>query len=274
MKFMALMIAAGFVLAGCGGQESAAPTSSAEPAEPAATSTEPAVPVAGPRELNIGDIEAEVKFEVRLDADVAPAGVTSEELSSQKQKLNLVTVTVEGARPAELWLRIDLSTQLEFPERPVAARGRLIREVEAGVKETLFTFETIFDDNASARRRREGGDFPPQNFRAEVMQGLSEMPETMLLYGEMDVVIMPKGTDPATLDPATARHTPESEGLLLSNPVRINYVPGSAPAPEMETAPAIGLPAPETAGAPVEVPPTNSAPVEEAPVEAAPAPEN
>lgn len=269
MKFLALTITAGLILTGCGGQEPAEPVSPGEPVESSETAA--ASVLDNTPDLDIGDIEAGVDFQVTLDEANAPSNVSAENLLNQRKKLNLVTLTVNGARPAELWLNINLKTQLEFPERPVAARGRLIRELEEGVKETFFTFQTVFDANASTRMRRVEGDFPPQHFRADLMQGLSDLPESMLVYAEMDVVMMPEGTDPATLDPATASNTPEDEGILLSNPMRVNYIPGAAPTPEMETAPAIGLANPDAEAAPAEAAPAETAPAEAAPAEAAPA---
>lgn len=263
MKYLVLAVAAGLLFAGCGSDKAEAPSAPAASA-PAA---EPASIVKIAPELNVGDIEAKVEFELTPDPEAAAPGVTSEELRNQLSKLNMVTVTIDGNRPAELWLNIDLSTELEFPERPVAARGRLIRDLENGQKETIYTFETVFDENASARKRRVEGEYPLQHFRADALKGLAELPETMLIYAEMDVVMMPKGTDARTLFPATAKGAPEDETTLLSNPMRVNYIPGAAPAPEAEVAPAIGAPEP---GAPADAP-AAEAPAAEAPVEAPPA---
>lgn len=240
MKYAALLLTTALIFAGCGGSESApAP----ETREAAATVDRAAALPA--KAKTIGDLEAEVDFELTLDEETAPPGVTMESLRSQRKKLNMVTVTVPGARPDALWLSIDLGTRLSFPERPVVASGRLIRDLENGQEETLFTFETIFDENASRSARREEGDYPPQHFRAEVLQGLEEMPETMLVYAEMDVVITPRNVDPAGVDPAADKGDPEERGTLVSNPLRVNFEPGdAAPAatPEPE-APADAEPA-------------------------------
>ncbi len=259
MKYLAIAALAGFVLIGCG--KDATPPPGA-PSNPEAGAT-PAPVVEMAPELNVGDIEAKLEFELTLDPESPVEGVTSEELRSSLKKLNMMTTTIDGVRPAELFLAIDMETQLEFPERPVAVRGRVVRDLENGQEETIYTFQTILDENASIRKRRVEGEYPPLHFKTDALQGLAEIPETMLLHAELDIVIMPEGTDPKTLDPSTAEGASEDTAIILSNPMRINYIPGAAPAPEMETAPNIGVPTP---GAP------DAAPAAEAPADAVGAP--
>jgi hypothetical protein len=284
MKYLALLLMASLCLASCGNGSAPAPENQgATPAAPAAPAATAEIVKIVP-EKNVGDIEAELKRELTLDAETAPPGVTSEELRSQFQRLNLVTVNVEGPRPAELWFKIDLETQLEFVERPVALRGRLVREVAEGQKETVYSFKTVLDETASIRVRRVDGDYPPLHFRGEIMQGLTDLPETMLVYAEMDVVIMPKGTDPKTLDPETAQGSAEDTTTLLTNPVRLNFKVTETPAAEAPaaSAPADAVPAeapaadapPAAEAAPANVPaadaPPAEAPAAEVPAEAAP----
>lgn len=286
MKYLAILATGVLFIVGCGGDSQQA----APPAQPSDSALSD-VPIISPSEskpeLTVGDLEAKVDFELNVPA-TAPSGVSANEMRSQLQKLNLVTVTVEGAKPATLPLSIDLETQLEFPDRPVIARGRLIREIAPDRKDVLSTFETVFDENASVRKRMGGGDFPPQHFEADAFQGLDALPETMLLYAEMDVAFVPIGTDPTTVDLNNYQGSIEDRGILRSNPLRINYEPGEMPAapPAEEAAAAPAEPSGEAAeaapAAPAEVPaeagdassgePAADAPATDAPATDAPAP--
>ncbi|MBX3176528.1 MAG: hypothetical protein KF886_04145 [Candidatus Hydrogenedentes bacterium] len=241
MKYLAILATGVLFLVGCGG-ESRQATPSPQPGESAMDDIPYIPPSESTPELTVGDLEAKVDFELNVPA-AAPAGVSANEMRSQLQRLNLVTVTVEGAKPAALPLDIDLKTQLEFPNRIVVAQGRLIREIAPDRKDVIATFATVFDENASVRKRMAGGEFPPQHFEADAVQGLDALPETMLLYAEMDIAFVPRGTDPATVDLANFQGSIEDRGVLRSNPLRINYEPGEAP-----TAP----PAEEAADAPAE----------------------
>jgi hypothetical protein len=57
----------------------------------------------------------------------------------------------------------------------------------------------------------------------DVLSGLPAAPASLLVHAQADVILMPAGTDPATVDPKTAAAAADTTGAVLSNPMRINF---------------------------------------------------
>lgn len=232
----------------------------------------------------VGDVEAKVDLELTMEGE-STLSQSVEELRNAKKKLNFLTISASGPRPAEVWIKIDLKTVDSFATRPSVVRGKVYREITKGNREELFSFQTVLDGFAAKNYRKEGGTYYPIEFRAEILHGLAALPESMLIFAEAEVFMSPTGTDPAMIDPATYTTGPEDTGHLLSNPVRFNYNPIPAlpaPTPSLEStlknplgvpaAPAVPASAPaEAAPAPAEAPTATPAP--ETPVNTAPATE-
>jgi hypothetical protein len=206
-------------------------------------------PTSNLKNLDPGDVEANVAVELTLDPASSLQSV-AEELRNAKKKLNSLTLTSAVQLPGQLWIKIHLKTTESFAARPAVLRGTLYREVTPGNKEAISSFQTVLDEFAAPARRQADRDYFPMEFRADILQGLATLPTTMLVSAEVDVLMAPLGTDATTLDPVTYTTDPDSMGVLLSNPVRVNFdalptaAPGNVPATENAS---VAVPTPEAA---------------------------
>jgi hypothetical protein len=157
---------------------------------------------------------------VRLDAVLDPASksptVSAEELTNKKSQLDLVTVTVGNPPPTELWIAVRLTSTKGFTDGPVAVRARVVRE-----KDVLTTFAVVLGEDAATK---------PFETKLDVLKGLSSVPETMLVHAEAEIILLPKGEDPAKININTVAGTPDTTGAILGNPVRINFAKPDKPA--------------------------------------------
>ena len=257
MKLLAALSLLAFALCGCGEKAvvvSELPEGTESLANAMPTDLE---------DLDAGDVEATVSIELTLDPASAQ-GVVAEELRNAKKKLNSLTLTASPRMPAELWTKIEVKTTETFASRPTVLRGNVYREVTPGNKEQIFSFQTVLDGFASpARRNKSTGPFFPIEFRADMLKGLAELPTTMLVFAEVEAFMSPAGTDPASLDMATYTAGPESSGVLMSNPVRINFVALPVEVPSLESA--VANPLSLAPIAPTEAPTPEETPAGETP---------
>jgi hypothetical protein len=227
-------------------------------------------------ELNFGDVEANFRMEVTVADSHLPPNSNVEELRSPSlKKLTLVTVDIEEQAPSTLPIIIDLVTKEDFTASPVVVRGKLIREVEIGQREVVFTFNTVMDVLKHNRSDPNPtiGPFPAR-YTADGLKDLDEMPPTILLYLEVEALLMGIDTDKSTLDLTTVSAGPDNTGTLLSNALRINYTAPPAPAAPAppEEAPAEVTPAEVTQSGDGE--PAEEVPAAESTASEAPATEN
>lgn len=180
----------------------------------------PAAPVAepeAPRELDIGDVESALVFEGRVAAESRGPTVSVSDLEGRNKTIAMSTVTVQPPYPAELWIEYTLKSTIGFPARPVAVRGRVLRGI--GSEETpVGRFSAVLGKDAHLPSG------PPRVFRVNALEGLATPPESMLLHVSAELLLLPPGTDPAGVDPATAVALPDdTSSALSSNPVRIEF---------------------------------------------------
>ncbi len=219
MFFLALAVCV-LLPVGC---SKAGPPPSAEPkrtdALPAAPPQAPdAAPV--PAGIDIGDVESSIVVAATVPPEGLPAEVTVEEMKTARDRLALCTVTVRPPYPASLTLRMTLEPQRGFAERPVVLRGAVYRD-DAPLSPAL---ETVVGAKGSAAPAAPVAPAAarPLTVEVDLMQGLTPVPDTMLVVGKLDAFLMDAGAPEAGLDPATA--TSASRTVLQSNPVRVNFV--------------------------------------------------
>ena len=80
----------------------------------------------------------------------------------------------------------------------------------------------VLGKNARFPKTADGTPALPRGFTVNVLEGLSEVPDTMLIHVRADAWLMPEGTDESTLNPLT--DTAPDQVTIMSNPVRINFV--------------------------------------------------
>jgi len=215
-----------FLLVGCsGGSQDRDPAEILASGPRGARTNTAAVPepVLAP-ELNIGDVEAMVRLSLKAPAEQFPPTAEVEPMETRKGHLAAWYVTLKPPYPPTIQVTLDLNVMREFTKRPVIMEIELLRDDQPfGVSwRTLIT----------RHMPQPGAEAPdgPRSFQADVLQGMTAPPESMLVVARARAVLVPKGADPASLDwehfdlnsvPA------EDRTIMYSNPVRITFAGGS-----------------------------------------------
>lgn len=219
MRLIVFLVLAACVLLPAGCSQGGEPPSAEPKRADAPPAAQPQAPEAapGPAVIDIGDVESSIVVKATVPPDGLPPQVTVEEMETARGRLALCTVTVRPPYPASLTLRMTLEPQRGFAERPVVLRGAVHRD-DAPLSPAL---ETVVGAGGSAVPAAPVAA-RPQQVEVDLMQGLSPVPDTMLVVGKLDAFLMDAGAPEAGLDPATA--TSASRTVLQSNPVRVNFV--------------------------------------------------
>lgn len=153
-----------------------------------------------------------------MSKDSASATVTEKKEETLRGTLNISTINVSSPLP-QLWLRvrIDPGIGFNYVKRPVFVRGSIIRE-----NQTIDTFETIVGRNSSRTETIEVSALKPLEFKVDVLQGLTPLPDTLLVHAQAELTLLPEGVDESTVNAAQINATPDTQTTVISNPVRIN----------------------------------------------------
>jgi len=166
-------------------------------------------PSVAKKTFDLGDAETSLKLEAKVGAASANPSVKVDETLDYRQKLVMTTVDVTPPAPKEFWVTFILQSSSAFKEAPVVVRGKVFRnDSEVGA------FAAVLGADATKK---------PFEQNVDALAGLSTAPNTMLVHAEAEVILLPEGTDPATVDPKTVTGTPDATGSVLSNPMRVNF---------------------------------------------------
>jgi len=199
-----VFVAFAFALAAC----NPAPQKNEDSSPPPEKGAPAGAPVA-PKTIDLGDVEASLRLEAKVGAASSGPSVKVDETLDFRQKLVMTTVDVAPPAPKEFRVTLTLTSSSAFNEAPVAVRAKVFRdEAEVGYFAVAL--------GADAMKR-------PFEHSVDVLAGLSSAPNTMLVHAEAEVILLPAGTDPATVDLKATKGTPDTTGSLLSNPMRINF---------------------------------------------------
>ncbi len=158
--------------------------------------------------MDVGDIESMLTLYATIDDQSKSPAVAVNEMVDVRGKVDMVTLDVTPPAPQELWVAIKVSSKSAFNEGPVVLHCKVMRD-----NDTIQTFDCV------------GGRDPvlnPDGCKVNVLSGLPSAPATMLVHAEAEVILLPAGTDPGTINPAEVKGGPDTTGVVLSNPVRIN----------------------------------------------------
>lgn len=188
-----------------------------------------------PKEYNVGDAESGFTLNLELDPESQGAMVTEEKTMTSKKTLSISTVTVTDPNLQHLWVRVRIAPLERYTKRVVALRGALERD-----SQPIAGFQTVLGKYC-LEKPTPGVNLPPKEFRVDVLAGLTERPKTMLVLAKTEVLLAPKGSDEAVVDPATLKADPAETSAKISNPLRINFAAApaaAAPSPTPAPAPA------------------------------------
>jgi hypothetical protein len=197
--------------AGCFPEKKTEPAASASKESTAAPLTsEGPIP---PAKMDIGDVESQVTLQGTLAKESLGASVAAQEEKSKKNTMTMCTVTVQPPAPPQLFIAFSLKLPLALQKEPgvVVVRGQIMRD-----NQPIQPFSTIFGGNAAPVN-------PIMEIKADALKDIQMPVQTMLLYAQANLILLPEGTDTATIDPAQVPNAPNHTATIMSNPVRINF---------------------------------------------------
>lgn len=192
----------------------------------------PPQPEEDTKEFNVGDAESSIELVLEVDPESKQAGVSEEPILTAKKTVSQSTATVKEPVPASLWVRIHVQPHATFIERTVVVRGVLERDGQA-----IAAFQTVLGKYALERDLGDGSK-RPQVFRVDILKDLPQRPASMLCFARAEILLAPKGTDEASIDPATLQADPADVSAKISNPLRVNFPAAAAAAAPAAPAPA------------------------------------
>lgn len=184
-----------------------APSPSAKPSESSAAPA-PVKPV--PK--NIGDVEQTVFINVKVADKSKSPKVLEETKADALDRARLLTLDILPPFPEELWLDVECQCRENYDEAPVVIRGNFAIDG----KPTPEGLSIVLGE-----RSNQTHPLPP----VEVMHLIGNPPpETVLISLNLEGLLLPVGTDPASVNPLTAETTPDrTSRAVLGTAVRINF---------------------------------------------------
>lgn len=169
-----------------------------------------------PHQTDIGDVESGTTITGAVAEESRGPSVEAEEVKTLRGDITMSTATVRPPYPPELWVRFQIKSRsgANLKKRLVVIRGKMVRDEQA-----IGTLQTMLGGSDESG----GGTDRPTEFKVDVLSGLAAPPNSILVYAEADLLLLPEDTDPASVDPATVNVAPGDRATIRSNPVRINF---------------------------------------------------
>lgn len=188
--------------------------SNSQPSSPSARSDESAAASTSvkPVPKNIGDVEQTVFINVKVSDKSKSPKVLEETKADALDRIRLLTLDILPPFPEELWLDVECQCRENYDETPVVIRGNFAIDG----KPTTESLSIVLGERANQTH-----PLPP----LEVMHLIgTPLPETVLISLNLEGLLMPVGTDPASVNPLTAETTPDrTSRAVLGTAVRINF---------------------------------------------------
>ncbi len=165
--------------------------------------------------LDIGDVEAKTRVELTIDSAFRSEQFQVNEMRDLRKKLAMVNATITPPFPEQLPLVLDLSVYSDFSTTPIIVKGTLLRD-----KQPVDHFYTILGQNTKRPPVQDASW--PLEFTLDAFKDLDTLPDTFLLHAELEIILMPEGTDEAMLAPQNIEAADKESSIILSNPIRID----------------------------------------------------
>ena len=170
--------------------------------------------------VDISNVEFAVHIKGTLDNRSKAPNITCDEMVNARYLVDFATITVHPPYPEQLWVMFDVSSTENFAETPIVLRTLVKMD-----NEEVDSFLTTLGSDARTRLVENSMD---------VMSKLDGMPDSVLIYAQAEALLLPEGTDLASIDPETVTVPRASTGAVISNPIKIKFVTEDAAAEEAE----------------------------------------
>ena len=169
----------------------------------------PVVSDAGPHTFDMCDAEMSIEITAVVAEDARAANISVDELINMKKELDLVTVDVTPPFPEELWLTFLVETKRDLGQTAVALRADVYRD-----KAVVDAFGVAIGGQSETDRFE---------YRVNALEGLDPAAKRTVIYAQADIVLLPQDADVGALDINAAVAAAGDKGVVLSNPVCINF---------------------------------------------------
>lgn len=157
-------------------------------------------PVAPAPELDIGDVEADLSLVATVQEEARTPGIQVEEMRTMIKELSSVKVVADPAQVTTLPIYFRVRHTKFYEKNAVSVSIRILRDNQV-----------IANHGGVVAGMSSGGSV---ELTVDALEGLSPLPDTILLHGEMDMHL---------LDESGAAVSEMS--TEVSNPVRIEFSP-------------------------------------------------
>jgi hypothetical protein len=173
--------------------------------------------IADENAIDIGDVEQGVRIIGLLTATSTSENIVQTVIRDKRDRITLVNITVNPPNPGTLWIGVRMACTRDFVERPVVLDTKVLVDGRL-----MDTFTAVLAEGAQENRMQRN---------VEVLFGLDEIPETMLVSMESEALLLPEGTDITTIDPYSITEGQRTKAISHA-PVRIDF---SSPGPKPST---------------------------------------
>ncbi len=204
-KTGSLLLILVFVLSSCGKPSPAG----------GATSKDTGGPDQGTEAISAVDAVIEAEHVIRLSAVLTEGAkapnVHENRMINPRNDIDYVTVGVEPPYPERLPVAFQVDMRSAYPKRPV------VISADVFVGESQVDSFRMVVGGAMGRTR----DAPAHVI--DIAQHIEDGVDKVIVYARGKLLLQPVGTDPETVDPAEATAPAELTGVIMSNPVRIDF---------------------------------------------------
>lgn len=176
---------------------------------PAGGTATPLASDAAPHTFDMCDAEMSIEIKVVVADDAHAANISVDELINMKKELDLVTVDVTPPYPEKLWLTFLVETKPMLGQTAVALRADVYRD-----NEVVDAFGVAIGGQSETDRFE---------YQLNALEGLGPAAKKTVIYAQADIVILAQDADVDALDINTAVAAAGEKGVVLSNPVCINF---------------------------------------------------
>lgn len=215
LRYFFILCVATALLSGCGDLNQKPEPKVADTNEASTVKPAQEVPKVASKtlKLDIGDVESYIQFKIVPAPESLTEQVKANIIERASGGINLVTLDVYPPYPQALWLDCNLHATHMFTGQPVVLRGIILRdEAVIGDISGIMGVDQVVKISIDADKK------------IDALFGLGDMPDSILIHGETEALLMPVGTDTDSLDTNAPESSADAKTLIMSNPVRINFL--------------------------------------------------
>lgn len=168
--------------------------------------------VAAPLPINIGDVEAQVRLYCDVEENLGEAeNIDVDRKTSRKYDVGMITIDLYPPYPDSIPVKMWIKNELPKRDVVVVLRGSLKRE-DQPIQPIHYIVTKDTTDTTDLGT-------------VDSLENVGPLPETMLVHATVEAVLLPATTDLNSIDVENVQGSADTQSVLISNPIRINFHP-------------------------------------------------